>query len=72
MVDKNDKNQQTLSYFDQSNISNGDNNGCIPIAWGATFQVVKQNTRINPKKEMQKLSQEEKDLAILSEKGKLY
>jgi hypothetical protein len=34
--------------------------------------LTQQNTRINPKKEMQKLLQEEKDLAILSEKGKLY
>jgi hypothetical protein len=42
------------------------------IAWGATFQAVKQNIRINPRKEMEKLSQEEKDLAILSENGKLY
>jgi organic radical activating enzyme len=41
----------------------------FPIAWGVTFQVVKQNTKINPKKEMQKLSQEEKNLVILSEKA---
>jgi hypothetical protein len=39
---------------------------------GAIFQAVKQNTKINLKKEMQKLSREEKDLAILSEKGRLY
>jgi hypothetical protein len=43
-----------------------------PIVWEATFQAVKQNTRINSEKEMQKLSQEEKVLAILSEKWKLY
>jgi hypothetical protein len=28
-----------------------------PIAWGATFQAVNQNVRINPRKEMEKLSQ---------------
>jgi hypothetical protein len=39
-----------------------------PIVWGATFQSVKQNTRINPEKELQKLSQEKKDLTILSKK----
>jgi hypothetical protein len=39
------------------------------IAWGAT-QAVKQNVKINPRKEMEKLSQEEKSLVILSEKGK--
>jgi hypothetical protein len=43
-----------------------------PIAWGATFQAVKQNIKINPRKEMEKLSQEEKNLVILSENGKLY
>jgi hypothetical protein len=43
-----------------------------PIAWGATFQAINQNTKLNPRKEMEKLSQEEKNLAILSENGKLY
>jgi hypothetical protein len=43
-----------------------------PIVWGATFQAVNQNVRINLRKEMEKLSQEEKNLAILSEKGRLY
>jgi hypothetical protein len=43
-----------------------------PIAWETTFQAVNQNVKINPRKEMEKLSQEEKNLAILSEKGKLY
>jgi hypothetical protein len=43
-----------------------------PIAWGATFQAVSQNVRINPRKEMEKLSLEEKNLVILSEKGRLY
>jgi hypothetical protein len=30
MVVKNDKNQQTTSHFDQSDISSSDNNRCIP------------------------------------------
>jgi hypothetical protein len=43
-----------------------------PIAWGATFQSVNQNVNINPRKEMEKLTQKEKNLGILSEKGRLY
>jgi hypothetical protein len=46
--------------------------GASPIAWGATFQAVKKNIKINPRKEMEKLSQEEKNLVILSDKGRLY
>jgi hypothetical protein len=33
---------------------------------------INQNVKINPRKEIKKLSQEEKNLAILSENGKLY
>jgi hypothetical protein len=35
-----------------ANIASSDNSS--PIAWGASSQAVKQNIRINPKKEMQK------------------
>jgi hypothetical protein len=44
--------------------------GVLSVAWGATFQAINQNLKINPRKEMEKLSQEEKNLAILSENGK--
>jgi hypothetical protein len=33
-----------------------------PIPWGATFQVVEQNIKINEKREIRKLSQEEKNI----------
>jgi hypothetical protein len=37
-----------------------------PMAWGATFQVIEQNIKINEKREIKKLSQEEKNQALLS------
>jgi hypothetical protein len=40
--------------------------------WGATFQVVEQNIKINKRREIKKLSQEEKNQAILSGKSNLY
>jgi hypothetical protein len=43
-----------------------------PIAWGATFQAVNQKVKINPRKEMEKSSQEEKDLAIFFRKKEDY
>jgi hypothetical protein len=43
-----------------------------PIVWGAIFQIVEQNIEINKKREIRKLSQEEKNQVILLEKGNLY
>jgi hypothetical protein len=43
-----------------------------PIVWGATFQIIEQNIKINEKREIKKLSQEGKNQAILLEKGNLY
>jgi hypothetical protein len=46
--------------------------GASPIAWGTRFQVIEQNIKINEKREIKKLSQEEKNQMILLGKGNLY
>jgi hypothetical protein len=71
MVVKNYKNQQTSPYLDQSEISSSDNNVCVPNSMGSNFSSNKTKYKDKSKKKIQKLSQE-KNLAILSEKDKLY
>jgi hypothetical protein len=49
MVAEDHQIQPSLSYFDNLKSSSSNYNRCIPIAWGATFQVVEQNIKINEK-----------------------
>jgi hypothetical protein len=50
MVAKNYKNQQTLFYIDQSDISNSDNNRCIPNSMRSNFPSSKTKHKNKSKK----------------------
>jgi hypothetical protein len=45
MVAKNNKNQQTSSYFNQSNFLSSDNNGCLPDSMGSDISGSKPNRK---------------------------
>jgi hypothetical protein len=50
MVDQNHKNQQILSYFDQSHIPISDNNGCFPNSMGSDISSNKSKHKNKSKK----------------------
>jgi hypothetical protein len=50
MVAKNNKNQQTSSYFDQSNFPSSDNNGFLPYSMGSNFSGSKPKRKNKSKK----------------------
>jgi hypothetical protein len=50
MVDENYKNQQTLSYFEQSNFPSSDNNGCLSNSMGSNISSDKSKRKNKSKK----------------------